>query len=264
MTSINGRLGDRRLAEKMLNLSFETYWPHLEDQLTRLNEPSAVDILAHSYSDTAAALEHAKIQVQNAKNRLFQEIQIRELADFRVKLQRWQNKKIVLVDHNYDDFVEKVYASAQRNIFATCSESDLDSWTGRSGARLMTAHKKSPAKVSRVFVFEDREEISEVEMELMRTQAVEGIHVGLYVNNEDDRFFFPPDLSKDFIIVDDGLIIGKSQHRRNQAASEWVFDNSAEKDRFTGFRSRLDRGCVHEDDQLWQKIFSGTPMDKAD
>ncbi len=261
METLNARLGEGRLEEAVLGRSFDTYWPLLEEQLTRILEPDPADILVNSYEETVRALRESDSVVRATHTRLFQDILIRELADFRIKLKRWQQRRVVLVGHHYDDFLEKVYASARRTVFATCSEGDIESWAGRTGERLIAAHRKSPATVTRVFVFEDRDDIREEHKAIMRSQTGEGFEVEVYINNEDDFFHFPPDLNRDFAVIDEGKIIGKSSQRRGGAVSEWVFNDRDERDRFAEYVRRLRNGCLRENDSLRQEICSATPSE---
>lgn len=253
--SLNRLLGEDALPEARLDHTFETFWPALEHALAQNRTEDFEDQLAVGYSATLDALIEAEADIKRIQVPLFQEVLASELADFRVKLKRWRQARVVLVDHHYEDFIERVYASAQEKVFATCSDYSVDIWTGRSGERLLNAHRRSGARVTRVFVFESRDEITETAASVMRRHARLGFKVYVYINAEDTRFNFPPDLNRDFTVVDGGLIIGKAAHRRHTTVSEWVFADDDEPARFAGYSKCLIRGSLPKSEALHREIF---------
>jgi hypothetical protein len=258
ISSLNEMLGEDALSQALLDNAFEAYWPALEQKLEFLRERDSEDLLATSYAATLEALTEADVDIKRIRVPLYQEVLTSELADFRVKLKRWQQARVVLVDHQYAEFIDRVYASAQNDIFATCSDYSIDYWKGRSGERLFSAHRRSSARVTRVFVFETRAEISDAAWSVMEEHVRHNFKVCIYINAEDSRFSFPPDLNRDFTVVDGGLIIGKANHRRHTTVSEWVFNDKDEKQRFAGYIKCLVAGSVTKKDDLYLKLFPGS------
>lgn len=108
------------------------------------------------------------------------------------------------------------------------------------GHQLMEAHLKSKASVTRLFIFNNREEIAPNATRVMDAQAKAGINVRLFFSEEFKQFPWPAEVSRDFTIIDNGEAIGITlSFGSNNLVAEWYVQNHNRKQQFEGFRRML-------------------------
>ncbi len=170
---------------------------------------------------------------------------------------RQPQKATLKKEDNYPDYLMKVYSSARENIFATCTEICLDIFlSGKFEDDILTIHKKSKCKVTRVFVFEDRKDIRKGHITQMKKHIkIKGIKVYIYINNEDREFDFPPDISKDFTVIDNGLVIGIANHYSTGTRAQLTFNDEDDIRRFNDYMKKLAAGSLKKEDPLYKTIF---------
>jgi hypothetical protein len=258
LVTLNNRLGNEKLNDRSLEKLFEIHWPHLVIQLNRFKEDKEEELLIESYYKTLDAFFNVEEKICKTKHPLFQEVIDKELIEFRTKISRWELKRATLPGRDsYEDYLKKVYTSASKNIFATCSINCMNHFLrDKIEEKFLKIHAESPYKVTRVFIFEDEEEVQkEYITRINAHNKIDNITVYVYINDRDRNFDFPPDITQDFTVIDDGIIIGICNHTANSSVSQLIFDNDKEKTRFKVFMEKLIAGSLKEDDALYKKIF---------
>jgi hypothetical protein len=162
----------------------------------------------------------------------------------------WENGQYKATT-DYNAILTKLYADARNSVFATSDAvtgggSYTTVWKRELGERLLEAHEKGNAQVTRVFLFNDRSEVTEDVLEIMRRQAKIGkLRVLAYFDEEDEGFKFSPDVTRDFTIVDDGDAIGTTEGvSAGQATARWYFRNRNKIANFLQLKQRLEAGSI--------------------
>jgi hypothetical protein len=70
------------------------------------------------------------------------------------------------------------------NVFSTCVQKYLDQWSTNHGRSLLAAHRASRAEVTRVFLFRNCQEVTDLAVEIMTEQAAQGINVYAFLDDE--------------------------------------------------------------------------------
>lgn len=77
----------------------------------------------------------------------------------------------------------------------------------------------------------------------------------MYFDDEYQPFEFPPDILKDFTIVDDGHVIGITiAVHEDDLHAEWYFNDAERKGKYLAIRDKLLGGCIKLPDlKRWWK-----------
>jgi hypothetical protein len=162
----------------------------------------------------------------------------------------WENGQYITTT-DYNAILTKLYEEAGKSVFATSDASTTDTsyttvWKRELGERLLEAHEKGNAQVTRIFLFNDRSEVTEDLLEIMRRQAKIGkLRVLAYFNKENSGFQFSPDVTRDFTIVDEGEAIGSTETvSAGQATARWYFRNKNKTANFLQLKKGLENGSI--------------------
>jgi hypothetical protein len=191
------------------------------------------------------------------KNDTFREAILQECQDLRAKADDWSAGRI-RVHRNYNQLLLRFYERAQTSVFSTSIPDYLSTWETPFGEQLMQAHQNSRASVTRVFMFNNRQEITSDMVTILDKQATAGINVLLYFSDE-SSVLLPTDISKDFTVIDHGEAIGITMSfGGNNLAAEWHIQAQNRKERFEGLCKALLHGSEQfaKFRQWWEKDVS--------
>jgi hypothetical protein len=197
-------------------------------------------------------------QAARFKNEVFlQEIR-RECSAFGVSADHWAQGRISVPPGRYNEVLLKLYESAKRSVFCTSFTEYRSTWQSELGNLILRAHDRSGAKVTRVFIFDKFEEIVPADIVAMKLQAkIRQIEVLVFIDKEYPAFDFPPDVTRDFTIIDEQTAIGiTSTFGSNKLSADWYFDNEAKFKNLHYIQSSVVQGCHKLDDFLktrWDK-----------
>lgn len=209
------------------------------------NSPTEVSSFNNEYYSTLLkGLINDFAEIDQIEESLFHKYVKIECADFAIQTEKWKNSKVSIPKENYDSFLIDAYKNAKDTVFSTSIKDYFSIWSEPFGERIIESHKQSRATTNRVFVFETRSDITTEFVEIMKVQEDAGVLVRIFIDDEFPEFNFPADLSKDFTVIDNGKIIGKTVTFGRSRNAEWVFDNSKESDRFQGYVERLKKGSL--------------------
>jgi hypothetical protein len=128
--------------------------------------------------------------------------------------------------------------------------------SGRLEDDFLKIHEESSCPITRVFVFENRKDIQKEYIDRIKMHhGIEGLTVHVYINSEDSDFAFPPDITRDFTVIDKGLIISIADHSAPRTTAQLTFNSDDDSRRFKGFKEKLIAGSLKKDDPLYKKIF---------
>lgn len=229
---IGALVAGARVFRDVTQSSFE---PHRESEAA----PATEAPFAGAMASTAQSLGRA----QRIDNPVFLEEVTLALDDLRSRAEDWARGKLIAPEERYNRVLLKLYESATTSVFSTTIPDYLETWNSPLGDQLLEAHQRSTAGVTRVFVFNERSELTDAAVTLMRRHEDAGVRVLVYIDREDPGFSFSPDVSRDFTIIDDGRAIGVTVSYGRALQAEWYFDDNARKGRFRDIRESLLRGC---------------------
>jgi hypothetical protein len=149
------------------------------------------------------------------------------------------------VEH-YNQVLVDLYRLATSSVFSTSLPEYDTTWESSLGAQIIAAHDISTAVVTRVFVFETRDQVLERNLSVMEMQDKNArIDVRVYINQEDKLFDFSTDYSRDFTIIDGGAVIGLTQsYGLGNLRALWHFGNTALAGRLRNAREALTRNSI--------------------
>jgi hypothetical protein len=195
-----------------------------------------------SSDDVLYAIHENVNKALGFKNDTFREAVLQECDDFRARASDWSEGRIRAQVH-YNKFLLTFYERAKESVFSTNIPNYLSTWSTDFGDRLMEAHQKSRATVTRIFVFNKRDEVTSEAVAVMEKQSKGGINVRLYFSDESKLFSFPVDISKDFTVIDHGEAIGTTiSFGGDSMAAEWYIQDQDRERRFEGICKSLTQG----------------------
>ncbi|MEM8569256.1 MAG: hypothetical protein AAGF85_22575, partial [Bacteroidota bacterium] len=218
--------------------------PDPETEIKVLGSEQIESFETEYYKSFVSSLIDDFTVIDNINNPLFKQYVKIDCDDFASSADKWRNSTIIIPQVNYDGFLIEAYEKAEEFVFSTSIKEYLTIWNEPFGEKLMEAHKKSSASVTRVFVFDTKSDITKEFIEIMTKQEKAGIIVRIFIDRDFTEFNFPTDLSKDFTVIDKGKIIGKTVTFGRNRNAEWVFDSEKESNRFQGYMERLKKGSV--------------------
>lgn len=159
--------------------------------------------------------------------------------DFAAQSTDWRQGQVVIPAARYNEILHYLYENAKESVFATSIPEYFAAWTSALGEELLEAHRRSRARVIRVFVFDNVTDIKPEELKEMARQKATQIEVRIYLDNEDKFFNFPPDVSRDFTIIDDEVIGITRSYGRDNFEAVWYFQDKTRQERFLRIRESL-------------------------
>ena len=131
-------------------------------------------------------------------------------------------------------------------MFSTSLPEYDTTWDSALGDEILAAHSDSRASVTRVFVFETRDQVLERHLALMEKQsAVTNVNVRVYLNQEDKLFNFSTDYSRDFTVIDSGAVVGLTQsYGLGNLRAQWHFGDAVLAGRLRHAKDALTRNSI--------------------
>jgi Predicted nucleotide-binding protein containing TIR-like domain len=151
----------------------------------------------------------------------------------------------VIVRQNYEKLLSNVYGSAEQCIFSTSVPDYQKTWLtsmGRSLLRIQQENKQ--AKSTRVFIFDERSDVTEDDRSIFEEHKNAGVDVLIYFDSEDIQFSFPVDIGRDWTTVDNGRAIAVTKQSADFYEAKWFFDDKRQATRFRRFEQKLKKGSI--------------------
>jgi hypothetical protein len=193
-------------------------------------EPDRVD------RDSEALLYSIHQNVKKAltfDNETFREAVKEKSQDFLAETGNWSKGTLATRERYYNKLLLGFYESAKESVFSTSIPIYLQSWTGDFGERIIEAHQKSGAHVTRIFVFNTRDDVTQQAVDVMQRQTEANISVRVFFSDDSTTFQFPPDVSNDFTVIDHGAAIGVSVSLGDgRSKADWYISDPNQKGRF--------------------------------
>lgn len=169
----------------------------------------------------------------------------------------WKDGQLKARGATYNQLLIRLYETAQKSVFATSVPEYHTIWDSSLGEQLLKAHERSNnARVTRVFVFNKRDELTQDLIDTMHRQHERRIEVLVYFDEEDELFQFSPDIARDFTVIDDGAAIGVTALiDRDVPEAQWYLMDKDRTDRFVSYRESLRKGSHHLDavEKWWRE-----------
>ncbi len=196
------------------------------------------------FDDILNAIQKGIKKALTFNNESFVGALLEECGTFRAQVADWSNGQ-VQTHGQYNQLLLRFYEHAESTVFSTSIPDYLSTWMGPFGEQLMDAHRKSHAVTTRVFVFNNRKEISQDALSVMASQAKSGVNVRLFFDDDNRGFRFPPDISRDFTVIDDGEAIGITlSFGGDNLAAMWYIQDTNRRQRFLRIRNSLIEGSI--------------------
>jgi hypothetical protein len=217
--------------------------------------PTLADALRDAAADLARSLEIGSPLLNDT---------ILEAAHaFLATSAEWKNGQLKARGATYNQLLIRLYAEAQKNVFATSVPEYHTIWDSLLGEELLKAHARSNARVTRVFVFNKRDELTQNLIDTMRRQDKAQIEVLAYFDDEDELFQFSPDIARDFTVIDDGAAIGVTALIDPEVSeAQWFLRDNDRTGRFVSYSESLRKGSQRLDEvERWWKRHSKSTDD---
>ncbi|MEZ4297634.1 MAG: hypothetical protein R3B70_21920 [Polyangiaceae bacterium] len=155
----------------------------------------------------------------------------------------WSRGTFSVHGARYNDVLLELYTAATRTVFATSIPDYSETWDSNFGERLLRAHQTNghQAHVDRVFVFQSSQDVTEEAVRQMTRQKDAGIRVRVYIDDDDPAFQFPPNISRDFTVIDDAIVGTTRSYGRQGEGLEavWEFSNEVHLRQVQHVREKL-------------------------
>jgi hypothetical protein len=185
-----------------------------------------------SADEVMYAIHENVIKSLTFENETFRDAVLRECVEFRARTAAWSGGRIKAYAH-WSQLLVGFFRLARRSVFSTTIPNFLSTWETSFGDQLLDAHRKSPAQVTRVFVFNNPQDVTPEAMAIMERQWNDRIDVRLHFSDGAKLFKFPPDISRDFTVIDHGEAIGITvSFGEPNLAAEWYIHDENQKQRF--------------------------------
>lgn len=145
------------------------------------------------------------------------------------------------VEH-YNHIIVDIYQKAKTTVFSTSIPEYDTTWRTKLGQAILDAHAASTALVTRIFVFQNRDEIKDSHWAIMEQhQANPKVTVKVFLSAE-NAGVFEPDVSRDFTLIDGGDVIGLTHsYGLGKLSAKWHFGDTALAGRLLQMCERLER-----------------------
>src|SRR5262249_34953465 len=138
--------------------------------------------------ETAEALKNMGDGITKAlkiDNLIFRKAILRKIHNFSADVNNWENGQLYVGPMDSQEYLLELYRDAKETVFSTSQKDFFSHWTERFGEKILEANKDSVAKITRVFIFNERAEVTEGEFEQMQGQSNDGIDIRIYFDKED-------------------------------------------------------------------------------
>lgn len=245
LRSLN-RKAQNPIGEAELGATLQAQWPAMHDAFKsaqkadreKEEEREPRRLLEQIVLDYSMALDY--------ENAVFRRVLSNELF-FWATLAAERSHRILDANvENYNQVLVDLYRIARESVFSTSLPEYDTTWDSPLGEQILAAHSNSAATVTRVFVFETREQVLERHLALMEKQSqVTNVNVRVYINQEDKLFDFSTDYSRDFTIIDGGAMVGLTQsYGLGNLRAEWHFGDAVLAGRLRFAKEALTRNSI--------------------
>jgi hypothetical protein len=158
-----------------------------------------------------------------------------ELNRLVIESEKWSRGELHIPVARYDSVLINLYDNATESIFSTTIRDYLATWPNELMEKMIDASERSRATtVTRVFVFANRNEIDQKAIEVFRRFLKSSkIRSLVFIDAEGYGFNFPPEVSKDFVVIDQGEVIGVTMsYGQENLTAVWHFGDTSKKPRF--------------------------------
>ncbi|HEY0736753.1 MAG TPA: hypothetical protein VGD69_17675 [Herpetosiphonaceae bacterium] len=174
---------------------------------------------------------------------IFRKAILGKVYNFSADVNNWENGQLYFGPLDSQEYLLDLYRDAKDTVFSTSVKDFFEHWDEVFGDRILEANKESNAKVIRVFIYNERNEVTNDDFEQMQKQVDNGIDLRIYFDKEDRFFSFPPNVSRDFTIIDNGKAIGVTESfGRHNNSARWYFNNTKIANQFQQIKESLIRG----------------------
>lgn len=187
---------------------------------------------------------HSALQIPNP---VFHNMIYRHLDQLRARVNDWRDGTFRTRGEEYHRLLLDLYSNATTSVVSTSARAYLNTWRTPLGSKLLDAHARGRAQVTRIFIFDHRAEVTpEAIAEMRRQSEVPNVSVCVYVKDEDPFYRLPADVSEDFTVVDDGEAIGTTVTFGDEArlTANWFFCSTVQKRRFAEIVGALRAGSL--------------------
>ena len=178
-----------------------------------------------------------------------------ELNSLAIESRAWSRGELQSAVQRYNSVLLTLYDHAQECIFSTTIRDYLTDWPEELMEKMISVSERAKAGlVTRVFVFAERSEIDETTIKILRRfEQSSKITSLVYIDGEDEGFNFPPDTSKDFVVIDRGEAIGVTvSYGSGNLRAQWFFGDPERKQRFQKMCDDLRKGsCTASEILKW-------------
>jgi hypothetical protein len=165
---------------------------------------------------------------------------LRACESLRADSGSWARGELLPSQARYNATLKALYENAVTEVFCTSIPDYFATWQSPLGRALLDAHGRSRAVVTRIFVFDS---VDSVDAEVMKVMEEHEDHprvsVLVFLDQDDKLVSFPPDLSRDFTMIDQGQVIGITMSFGSQPQAAWYFDDADKKARLNRLREGL-------------------------
>jgi hypothetical protein len=176
-------------------------------------------------------------------NKVFQSTIETSLNFFASEVNNWASGQLYIGQDRSVQFLISLYRSAKK-VFATSVKDFSTAWKDNLfGDEILRAHKESSAQVTRVFWFTETGEVGEDDLEEMEKQKSYGVNVFLFFDKSTE-ISFPPDIARDYTIIDDEIIGVTESFGRNRNAAKYFFKDSNKLRAFRNISNRLIKDSI--------------------
>jgi len=181
-----------------------------------------------------------------------------ELDSLVVDARTWSHGELNTSVRRYRKVLLELYERAGDSIFSTTVPDYMVAWQEELMEGMILAGERSKANsITRVFVFNQWKDIDERSIAILtRFKRSSRIRTLVYIDQEDERFDFPVDVSKDFVVIDRGDAIGVTMSFGPESMrAQWYFGDEERKPIFARICDGLTRGSRDVDEILerWEK-----------
>jgi predicted nucleotide-binding protein len=175
------------------------------------------------------------------EDELFQEQLERWSARFEDESKLW-GCGVLTLRSGHSFFLATIYERASQSIFST-SIPDYNRivWGKHLSQKLLAKQRaNSNAKSTRIFIYSRPENVGEADLEIMRLHRDHNVQVLLFFNEGVGSFDCDPATPEcDWTYVDDGLIIGVTQHLGKNQEAKWYFNNKEKREYYKNLQHEL-------------------------
>ena len=203
-------------------------------------QPTATALLQHDFSREVGDIDEALRNASAFDHPVFKDAAERIVSGLRKTAQDLGRGMFADSETDADVTLPRIYKEATSTIFATSVPEYLSVWQSPFGRNLLDIHEHGDAHVTRVFIFNTRDEVTEETMdELVRHAAIDKVTLYVFVDDDAKSYYYPAELSKDFTIVDDGKVLGVTLSYGDRSRAQWYFNDQDRTRRYEGVRDQL-------------------------